>query len=216
MSMDDPGWGEEVPDEPSAKSAAKSGTKNRVGGLSQPSRWQLIGGGAVVVIIIVVFAVLVTGGKKHNDNSTTTTTTSHVTTTTAAGESIAAAGKAYIALETPAYNSLTAFGSIVSGWTTNPPTSSAAQNAANPTILEFKDFSSKLLAATWPDSVQSQINTLSSQVEVVANDLGDLGLAFADNTNAQWATTFENDANTLVTDANAVRSKLKLPALATS
>jgi hypothetical protein len=215
MSMDDPGWGEEVPEEPSVGATEKKTAKNRKGGLSQPSRPQLIGGAAVVVVIIVVFAVLVTGGKKSN-NTTTTTTSQRVTTTTAAGESIAAAGKQYISLETPAYNSLTAFGSVVSGWTANPPTSSAAQNAANPTILEFKDFSSKLLADTWPTTVQSQVNTLSSQVEVVANDLGDLGLAFADSTNAQWATTFENDANTLVTDANAVRAKLKLPALATS
>jgi hypothetical protein len=145
-----------------------------------------------------------------------TSTTHAATTTTAAGESIAQAGTAYLALETPAYNSLTAFGSTVSGWDANPPTASAAQAAANPTIVEFKNFSTKLLSGTWPAAVQPQINTLASQVEVVANDLGGLDLAFSNGNQSSWATTFENDANTLVTDVNAVRSTLQLPALATS
>jgi predicted metalloprotease len=223
MSMDDPGWGEEVPDEPTASPAgATSSPKSSGTGGFQPSRNQLIIGGAVVVVIIVVLAIVLSSSKKTNSTTTTTTTnsvtsTTHPsTTTTAASESIAHAGTSYLALETPAYNSLTAFGSVVSGWDANPPTPSAAQTAANPTILEFKTFSSKLLAGTWPAAVQPQINTLASQVEVVANDLGDLGLAFSNNTQSTWSTTFENDANQLVTDANAVRTTLKLPALATS
>jgi hypothetical protein len=70
-----------------------------------------------------------------------------------------------------------------------------------------------LLAGTWPTVVQPQINTMASQVEVVANDLGGLQLAFSNNTEKAWATQFETDANQLVTDANAVRSTLGLPAL---
>jgi hypothetical protein len=221
MSMDDPGWGEAVPDEPSAGAGGGTKTpKSSGGGLFQPTRIQLIAGAAVVIVIIVVVALLVSGGKKPTSSTTGTTTTSAkhsaTTTTAAAGGSIASAGAAYLALETPAYDSLTSFGSIVSGWVNNPPTPSAAQTAANPTIIAFKTLSNKLLARAWPSAVQPQINTLSSQVEVVANDLGGLSLAYADNTRSAWATTFETDANTLVTDANAVRSTLNLPALATS
>jgi hypothetical protein len=219
MSMDDPGWGEEIPDEPSPSTSAKKSTKSSGGGLTQPSRNQLIAGGAVVIVIIVVFALLVTGGKKPK-NDVTTTTANHsartTTPTTSASAAITAAGKSYLGLENPAYDSLTAFGSVVSGWTTNAPTADSAQAAANPTITAFKTFSNGLQSTTWPALVQPEVNTLSSQVEVVANDLGGLGLAIASGTNQQWATTFESDSNTLVTDVNAVRAKLNLPALATS
>jgi hypothetical protein len=220
MSMDDPGWGEEIPeDQSSAASGTKKPAKSGHSGIFQPTRIQLIVGAAVVVVIIVVVAVLLTQSKKPNAvNATLTThavtpTTQAATTTTAAGESIAQAGTAYLALETPAYNSLTAFGSAISGWDANPPTAAVAQTTANPTIVQFKSFSTKLLAGTWPTVVQPQINTMASQVEVVANDLGGLQLAFSNNTEKAWATQFETDANQLVTDANAVRSTLGLPAL---
>jgi hypothetical protein len=222
MSMDDPGWGEEIPEDPSsAASGTQKPAKSGQSSIFQPTRIQLIGGGAVVVVIIVVIAVLLAGGKKPSASTTATThavttTTRAATTTTAAGESIAKAGTAYLALETPAYDSLTSFGSVVSGWDANPPTAAAAQTAANPTIVDFKSFSTKLLAGPWPAAVQPQINTLASQVEVVANDLGGLGLAFSNNTQSAWANQFETDANTLVTDANAVRATLNLPALSTS
>ena len=215
MSMDDPGWGEEIPDEPSA--AAASGTKeakSRSGGLAQPSRNQLIVGVAVVAVVIVLIAILVSGHKKPSPS--TTTTSRPATSTTASGPSIAEAGRNYVALETPAYNSLTAFGSVVATWGTTAPSQTDAQNAANPAILAFKSFSAKLLQGTWPASVQPEINTLSSQAEVVANDLGDVSLAIANGTNAQWATGFTTDANQLLSDANAVRAKLNLPALSTS
>jgi hypothetical protein len=215
MSMDDPGWGEEVPDEPSAVAGGTKVAKSRTSGLSQPSRNQLIGGVAVVVVIIVVIALLVSGHSKKTP-STTATTVHQVTTTTEAGPSITDAAKTYVALETPAYNSLTAFGSVVSTWGTTAPTQATAQNAANPAILAFKTFGDKLLQGSWPVSVQPEINTLASQVEVVANDLGDVSLAIANGTNAQWATGFGTDANQLITDVNAVRSKLKLPALSTN
>jgi hypothetical protein len=223
MSMDDPGWGEEVPEDssPAAVRAPKA-PKATQSGIFQPTRTQLIIGGVIVLVVIVVVAILLSSGAKKPTSSTTTTThavtsTTHAaTTTTAAGESIAQAGTAYLALETPAYNSLTAFSSTVSGWDSNPPTASAAQAAANPTITEFKNFSTKLLAGTWPSAVQSQINTLASQVEVVANDLGGLDLAFSQGNQSAWASQFETDANTLVTDVNAVRATLNLPALATS
>jgi hypothetical protein len=215
MSMDDPGWGEEVPDEPSASAVGTKEPKNRTSGLSQPSRNQLIGGVVVVVVIIVVIALLVSGHSKKTP-STTPTTNHPATSTTVAGPSIADAGRNYVALETPAYNSLTAFGSVVSTWGTTAPTQATAQNAANPAILAFKTFSDKLLQGSWPASVQPQINALSSQVEVVANDLGDVSLAIANGTNAQWASMFGTDANQLITDVNAVRAKLNLPALSTS
>lgn len=222
MSMDDPGWGEEIPEEPSpAAGATKKPAKSGQSGIFQPTRIQLIVGVAVVVVIIVVVAVVLTGSKTPNASTTATTnartpTTKIATTTTAAGQSIAQAGTAYLALETPAYNSLTAFGSSISGWDANPPTPAAAQAAANPTIVEFKSFNAKLLARTWPAAVQQQINTLASQVEVVANDLGGLDLAFSNNTQSAWASQWETDANTLVTDVNAVRTTLNLPALSTS
>jgi hypothetical protein len=208
--MDDPGWGEEIPDEPSAPAGGAKEGKSRTSGLSQPSRNQLIVGVAVVVVVIVVVAVLVSGHSKKTP-STTPTTNHPATTTTEAGPSVAEAGKTYIALETPAYNSLTAFGSVVSTWGTTAPTQASAQNAANPAVLAFKTFSAKLLQGSWPASVQPEINTLSSQAEVVANDLGDVSLAIANGTNGQWATGFGADGDQLVTDANAVRSKLKLP-----
>jgi hypothetical protein len=222
MSMDDPGWGEEIPEDQSpAASGTKKPAKSGQSGIFQPTRIQLIVGGAVVVVIIVVVAVLLTGSKKPSVNSTLTThavtpTTQAATTTTAAGESIAKAGTAYLALETPAYNSLTAFGSAISGWDANPPTPTVAQTTANPAIVQFKNFSTKLLADTWPAVVQPKINTLASQVEVVANDLGGLQLAFSNNTESAWATQFETDANQLVTDVNAVRTMLGLPDLSTS
>jgi hypothetical protein len=212
MSMDDPGWGEEIPDEPPAAAGGAKEAKSQTSGLSQPSRNQLIGGVAVVVVVIVVVALLVSGHSKKTP-STTPTTNHQVTTTTAAGPSVAEAGKTYIALETPAYNSLTAFGSVVSTWGTTAPTQASAQNAANPAVLAFKTLSAKLLQGSWPASVQPEINTLSSQAEVVANDLGDVSLAIANGTNGQWATGFGTDGDQLVTDANAVRAKLKLPPL---
>jgi hypothetical protein len=212
MSMDDPGWGEEIPDEPSAAAGGPKEAKSRTSGLSQPSRNQLIGGVAAVVVVIVVIALVVSGHSKKTP-STTTTTHHTATSTTEAGPSVAEAGRNYVALETPAYNSLTAFGSVVSTWGTTAPTQATAQNAANPAILAFKTFSDKLLQGSWPASVQPEINTLSSQVEVVANDLGDVSLAIANGTNGQWAQGFGTDADQLITDVNAVRSKLKLPAL---
>jgi hypothetical protein len=221
MSMDDPGWGEEIPEDPSpTTSGTEKPAKSSQSSIFQPTRTQLIAGGAVVVVVIVVIAVLLSGSKNPNNTKTPTThaltpTSQAATTTTAAGESIAKAGTAYLALETPAYNSLTAFGSAISGWDANPPTPAVAQTTANPTIVQFKNFSTKLLADTWPTAVQPKINTLASQVEVVANDLGGLQLAFSNNTETAWASQWETDANQLVTDVNAVRSALGLPDLST-
>jgi hypothetical protein len=216
MSMDDPGWGEEIPDEPSATAVGTKEAKPRTSGMSQPSRNQLIIGVAVVVVIIVVIALLVSGHSKKTPSTTPTTNRPAATSTTEAGPSVADAAKNYVELETPAYNSLTAFGSVVSTWGTTAPTQATAQTAANPAILAFKTFSAKLLQGSWPASVQPEINTLASQVEVVANDLGDVSLAIANGTNAQWAMGFGTDADKLIDDVNAVRSKLKLPPLSSS
>ncbi len=217
MSMDDPGWGEEVPAD--SASGRGSGSPLGKGGPSGPSgisRNVLIGGGAVVVVIIIVVIVLVASGssKKTATSTTTTTTAPKAVTTTTVG--LAKYGTAYLAMESPAYSALSAFGTTVSGWDANPPTAIAAQQAADPVVNQFKLFQGKLLATTWPTAVQPNANALASQVGVVSNDLEGLSLAFQQNGQAAWGTQFTTDANALVADVNTVRGQLGLPKLPTS
>lgn len=220
MSMDDPGWGEAVPEGAApAPTAPVRPTGNQLTEFAQSNRYLLIGVGVGIVLIIVVIAVVVTSGGNKSSTSTltpaTTATTLPPTTTTAVGGSLSDAAGAYLAMETPAYNSLTALGSVVSGWSTTAPSPAEAQQAANPTVDAFRVFGTALLARTWPPAVKPQINALASQVEIVANDLGNLELTFSQGTQSAWGTQFTADATALVNDANAARSTLGLPALPT-
>jgi hypothetical protein len=219
MSMDDPGWGEAVPDVPATPSAPRS-SGGPGGGSPLQNRNVLIGVGAVVVIAIVVVVAVLASGGHHNKSATTTTvapTTSRpsaaTTTTTGASAALAKAGATYLSYETPAYNSLTAFGSAISDWDKHAPTAAVAQQTANPAVLAFKKLNQQLLSHTWPASVQAKMDTLASQAEVVSNDLGGLQLAFTQGTESQWGAQFTTDGNTLVTDADAVRTALGLPQL---
>jgi hypothetical protein len=76
MSMDDPGWGEEVPSEPPAEPGSSAVAKGQ-GRIFQPSRLMIIVGSAVVVVAIVAVALLVSGSKKPSGNPVPTTTVSH-------------------------------------------------------------------------------------------------------------------------------------------
>ena len=218
MSMDDPGWGEAVPEgAASAPAAPTLPAASPLKDFAQSNRNLLIGVGVGIVLIIIVIALVVSSGGNKSSTAKvtppTSTTTLPPTTTTAVGGSLADAAGAYLAMETPAYNSLTSFGSAISGWSTTAPTPVEAQQAANPTVDAFRAFGAALLARTWPPAVKPQINALASQVEIVANDLGNLQLAFSQGTQSAWATSFNADATALVNNANAVRSSLGLPAL---
>ena len=214
MSMDDPGWGEEVP----AGSVGGHGSgpslgQGRSAGPSGLSRNLLIGGGAVLVVIVAVVIVLVASASSNKSATTTTTTVPKAVTTTTIG--VAKYGQVYLAMESPAYSALNDFGTVVSGWQANPPTPVSAQQAADPVVNQFKLFQGKLLATTWPASVQPNINTLASQVGVVSGDLEGLSLAFQQNGQAAWGTQFTTDGNALVSDVNTVRGQLSLPLLPT-
>ena len=221
MSMDDPGWGEAVPDGAAPAPAAPAPpTGNQLKNFAQANRNVLIGVGAALVIVVIVIAVLASSGGNKASTTTSVTpataaTTLPPTTTTAVGGSLSDAAGAYLAMETPAYNSLTSFGSVVSGWSTTAPTPAEAQQAANPSVDAFRAFGTALLGRTWPPAVKPQINALASQVEIVANDLGNLQLTFSQGTQAAWGTSFNADATALVNNANAARSTLGLPALPT-
>jgi len=188
---------------------------------------------AVVALIAVVVALAAGGGGGGSKGAVATTSPATRTTTspptdapttsttipaptTLPGESLARAASAYLVLEGPAYSSLTAFGNVVAGWKAVRPTAAEAQNEANPTVVAFNRFSSQLLAGTWPSAIQSKIDNLASQVEIVANDIADLRLAFTNGTTAAWANQFDNDGNALGTDINAVRAALNLPPIPTS
>ena len=220
MSMDDPGWGEAVPEGAApAPAAPERPAGNQLNDFAKSNRNLLIGVGLGVVVIIIVIAVVVSSGGKKSSTSKVTPATSPTTlpptTTTAAGGSLADAAGVYLAMETPASNSLTSFGSAISGWSTTLPTPVEAQQAANPTVDAFRTFGTALLAKSWPPAVKPQINALASQVEIVANDLGNLQLTFSQGTQSAWATQFNADATALVNNANAARSSLGLPALPT-
>jgi hypothetical protein len=234
--MDDPGWGGFTPLPPDGagpdtvgahQPAPPSGPR---GGAPRPRKPLIIGSVAVAVVaVIAVVVALVAGGGGGGSKAAvatspatvattspttvapTTTTTIPATTTTPPGGSLTSAASAYLALEAPAYNSLTAFGQAVAGWKASVPSAAQAQNEANPTVAAFNRLDSELLARTWPTVVQSKIDTLASQVEVVANELGGIRLAFTTGTLSAWATQFTNDGNTLGNDVNAVRAALNLP-----
>lgn len=223
MSMDDPGWGGFTPLPPDGTTPPAGPG----GGAPRARQPLLIGSVAVAVVALIAVAVALAlqggggGGSKvavATTSPTTLTTTIPTTvapTTTLTGGSLPDAASAYLALESPAYNSLTAFGAVVSGWRSSPPSAAQAQTAANPAAHAFQTFNAQLLARAWPVVVQSKVDTLASQVEVVANDLGGIGLAFTTGTRPAWATQFTTDGDALITDADAVRATLNLPALAT-
>jgi hypothetical protein len=189
---------------------------------------------AVVAVIAVVLALALNGGGGKGSKAAVattspatrttatsptaaalTTTTTIPAPTTLAGGSLLSAASAYLQLEGPAYSSLTAFGSVVAGWKTAHPSAAEAQTQANPTVAAFNHFSSQLLAKTWPTVIQSKIDNLASESEVVANDIADIRLAFTDGTLSAWGTQFTKDGDALATDVNTVRAALNLPALPT-
>jgi hypothetical protein len=239
--MDDPGWGgftplpsDGTPPPPDAAGASQPAPpRGPGGGARRPSQPLLIGSVAVAVVVVVAIVLALSlgggGGKSKAAVATTTAPTLATTSPTTAaptpttipapttlpGESLASAASTYLTLEGPAYSSLTAFGSDVAGWKTVRPSAAEAQNEANPTVAAFNHFTSQLLARTWPSAIQPKINNLASQVEIVANDLADIRLAFANGTLSAWATQFDNDGDALGTDVNAVRAALNLPPIPT-
>jgi len=217
MSMDDPGWGEEVPaDSAGGGGAGPSSGQRGSSGPSGINRNVLIGGGVVVAVILVVVIILVASGSSNKKAAVSTTPTSAAKSVTTTTVGLAKYGQVYLAMESPAYSALSDFGTTVSGWQANPPTAVAAQQAADPVVNQFKLFQGKLLATTWPAAVQPNINTLASQVGVVASDLEGLSLAFEQNGQAAWGTQFTTDGNALVADVNTVRGQLGLPLLPTN
>ena len=141
--------------------------------------------------------------------STTTTSVSTTTTSTTAALTVQAAAGIYVAAANKGNAALKAFGNAANNWPSSE-TGAQAEQAAQPTIVALKQFTTTLTDTQWPSGAVADAHSLASEIGSIVGDLESLSSVNIFST-SNWVQQFTHDAQTSATDANLLRHDLGLP-----